>query len=68
MTPFGVLIRMSSRTGEIVRRFGWRNDMASRTENGLDREAFQSPWPSLVWIVFAAVIAVTALMLAPVPN
>jgi hypothetical protein len=27
-----------------------------------------SAWPSLAWIVFAAVLAVTALMLAPVPN
>jgi hypothetical protein len=42
--------------------------MALQTDNGLETESFQSAWPPLVWIVFAAILAVTALMLAPVPN
>ena len=42
--------------------------MAVQTDNSLETEGFQSSWPSLLWIVFAAVLAVTALMFAPVPN
>ena len=42
--------------------------MTPRTQDGLEDETFDSAWPSLAWIVFAAILAVTALMLAPVPN
>ncbi|HJW10788.1 MAG TPA: hypothetical protein VJ598_03320 [Albitalea sp.] len=41
--------------------------MSSQSDHVLDHESLHTPWPSLAWIIFAAVIAVTALMLAPVP-
>lgn len=30
-------------------------------------ETFQSPWPALGWIVLAALVSVTAFLLAPLP-
>jgi hypothetical protein len=41
--------------------------MASQSERRFEEDSLQSAWPPLAWIIFAAVIAVTALMLAPVP-
>ncbi len=42
--------------------------MAAQSDQRFEPETFQSPWPALGWIVLAVIIAVTALMLAPVPN
>ena len=42
--------------------------MSPQSDHTLDRESLHTPWPSLAWIIFAAVIAVTALMMAPVPT
>ena len=42
--------------------------MQPHLDPGFEPNALQSAWPSLAWIVFAAILAVSALMLAPVPN
>ena len=42
--------------------------MTSHSESALDRDLFNKPWPSLAWIVFAAAVAVLALLMAPVPT
>ena len=42
--------------------------MSPQSDQALDRESLATPWPSLAWIIFAAIIAVTALMMAPVPT
>jgi hypothetical protein len=42
--------------------------MAAQSEQRFEPDGLQSPWPALAWIVLAVIIAVTALMLAPVPN
>jgi len=42
--------------------------MQPHSDPQFEPDALASPWPSLIWIVFAAILAVTALMLAPVPN
>jgi len=41
--------------------------MGRRSELGYESDRIPSAWPPLVWLIFAVVIAVTALMLAPVP-
>ena len=41
--------------------------MGRRSDLGYESDSIPSAWPSLVWLIAAAVIAVTALMLAPVP-
>jgi hypothetical protein len=45
----------------------WRYAMTPQSDQALDHDSLRRPWPSLAWIVFAVAIAVTALMLAPVP-
>jgi len=42
--------------------------MTARSENALDPDSLDKPWPSLAWIVFAAAVAVLALLMAPVPT
>ena len=40
----------------------------AQTDHSFERGVVQSAWPSLAWLIFAVVIAITALMLAPIPN
>jgi hypothetical protein len=42
--------------------------MQPHSDPRFEADTLRGAWPSLVWIVFAAILAVTALMLAPVPN
>ena len=42
--------------------------MAAQSEPRFESDSLQSAWPALAWIVLAVIIAVTALMLAPIPN
>ena len=41
--------------------------MPQSEPSALDDEDLPNPWPSLAWIVFAAVIAVMAFLFAPLP-
>jgi hypothetical protein len=41
--------------------------MTPQIEQAFDRPPIRDTWPPLLWIVCAAVIAVGALMFAPVP-
>jgi len=41
--------------------------MTTPPERSFDNETADNPWPSLGWIIFAAALAITALLLAPVP-
>lgn len=38
-----------------------------RTYEDFDDDTLDYPWPSLGWIIFGAVVAIIALMFAPVP-
>ncbi|GEM_PF-5983553 len=40
----------------------------AQSDHRFETGVVRSSWPSLVWLIFAVVIAITALMLAPVPN
>jgi hypothetical protein len=41
--------------------------MAPRPDHRPETGTRPSPWPPLMWIVFSAAIAVSALMVAPLP-